>query len=90
VLYSFTWGDTGANGIWSWDTASGAQHVIYAAEAGAPSAGPDGLVMFSSNSYPDAYIFYGNVDGGYPTIVTQGSAPVWWVPAQSVSTSVSQ
>ncbi len=81
VLYTFMWGDTGANGVWSWDLASGAQSVLYAAEAGAPTAGPDGLMMFSSNSYPDAYIFYGSADGGFPSVVTQGSLPVWYVPA---------
>jgi hypothetical protein len=80
VLYSFMFGDTGANGIWSWDVASGQQRVIYAANASSPTAGPGNIVMFSSSSYPSAHIFYGSSEGGLPRVITDGSSPVWWVP----------
>jgi Tol biopolymer transport system component len=89
VLYSFTWGDTGANGIWSWDPATGAQSVVYAANAGAPSSGrapgegyaARAYVMFSSG-YQGSFIFLGThlKPENPPRIVTDGSSPVWYVP----------
>ncbi len=80
VLYSFTWGDTGANGIWSWDLRDGSQNILYAANAGAPTAGPGSLILFSTNDYPASHIFYGSSNGGFPRIITDGSSPVWYVP----------
>jgi hypothetical protein len=73
VLYSFQWGDTGANGIWAWDIASGAQRLVVAANAGEPTAGPDGAVMFGAGGH----IFVGTTAGGLPRIMTDGSSPVW-------------
>jgi Tol biopolymer transport system component len=76
VLYSFSMGDTGTNGIWSWDLQDGVQRVLYAANASAPSAGPDGRVMFSAGSM----IMHGSSEGGFPSVITDGYSPVWWVP----------
>lgn len=73
VLYSFQWGDTGANGIWAWDVASGEQRVVVAAGASEPSAGPGGAVMFSAGEH----IFTGTTDGGLPRVLTDGTSPVW-------------
>jgi Tol biopolymer transport system component len=73
VLYSFTDGDTGANGVWAWDVASGEQRVILASYVSAPSSGPDGAVMFSAG----AHIFVGTTAGGLPRILTDGSSPAW-------------
>jgi Tol biopolymer transport system component len=80
VMYSYMFGDTGANGIWSWDVAGGGQRVIIAANASSPAAGPDGLVMFASDEWGSPHIFYGTVDGGFPRIITDGASPAWWVP----------
>jgi hypothetical protein len=77
VLYSFSDGDAGANGIWAFDIASGNQRVVYASGAGAPSAGPDGSVMFSTFGGETGFIFVGHVSGGYGRVLTDGSSPVW-------------
>jgi hypothetical protein len=76
VFYSFGDGDTGANGVWSWDVASGVQSVIYAAYPGGAAAGPQDLVMFSTGGM----IEFGTTAGGFPRIITDGSSPVWWMP----------
>lgn len=78
ILYSFTFGDTGANGIWSWDVASGEQRVVPAADAGATSAGPGSLLMFSTYGGGEPHIFIGSSDGGLPRIVTDGAQPAWF------------
>lgn len=75
VLYSFTFGDTGANGIWSWDIATGARRVIVAANAGSASVGDGTTVMFAASEH----IFIGSSDGGLPRIVTDGAQPAWFV-----------
>ncbi len=74
VLYSFTSGDTGANGVWSWDIATGERRVIVAANAGSASSGAGTSVMFSAG-----HIFIGSSDGGLPRIVTDGAQPAWFV-----------
>jgi hypothetical protein len=79
VLYTFADGDTGANGVWAWDVASGEQRVIVAAGASSAEGGSDGRVIFASG-YGSGHIFYGTTDGGFPRIITEGVSPVWWVP----------
>lgn len=81
VLYGFTDGDTGANGIWSWDIATGERRVVPAAYANAASAGPGSLLMFSAYGAgePYGFIFIGSSDGGLPRIVTDGAQPAWFV-----------
>jgi hypothetical protein len=76
VLYSFTFGDTGANGIWSWDVATGERRVIVAAGAGSASAGAGTNVMFGASGQ---HIFIGSSDGGLPRIITDGAQPAWSV-----------
>ncbi len=77
VLYSFTFGDTGANGVWSWDVATGERRVIVAAYAGSASAGAGTTVMFAAGGNT-AHIFVGSSDGGLPRIVTDGAQPAWF------------
>ena len=74
VLYTFNDGDTGANGVWAWDVASGEQHVIHS-YASSPAGGPGELVMFGAG----AFVMYGSSDGGYPRVITDGTSPAWWV-----------
>ena len=76
VLYTFSLGDTGANGVWAWDPASGEQRVLIASNADSPSGGPADIVMFSAWGY----IFYGSNGGGFPSLITDGHSPAWWVP----------
>jgi hypothetical protein len=78
VLYTFNDGDTGANGVWSWDIATGGQRVLHA-YAGSPTAGPGNLVMFSAGGF----LQYGTSDGGFASIITDGHSPTWWVPTQA-------
>ena len=74
VLYSFAMGDTGANGIWAWDTQDGSQSTVFVANASAAvSSGPNGLMAFTSGPY----IFIGSVDGGFATVVAAGESPAW-------------
>ncbi len=80
ILYSFMFGDTGANGIWSWDVATGERGVIAAASAGSATSGGGEGVMFAAgggNGY--GHIFVGSSGGGFPRIVTDGYAPAWFV-----------
>jgi len=77
VLYSFDSGETGANGIWSWDVATGAQSLAPAVYASNASPGPDGYAVFSSSGSAIGYIFIASPNGGFPTLLTDGMNPVW-------------
>jgi Tol biopolymer transport system component len=73
VLYSFSMGDTGANGIWTWDVATGEQTLVPAISADDASPGPDGYMVFASASH----IFVASPAGGFPALLTDGTQPVW-------------
>ncbi|MEX2225865.1 MAG: hypothetical protein WEB52_05375 [Dehalococcoidia bacterium] len=78
VLYSFDSGETGANGIWVWDLASGAQSLVPAIATSNASAGPDGYATFSSHGGGSSgYIFIAAPGGGWPLLLTDGTSPVW-------------
>jgi len=77
LLYSFDLGDTGANGVWAWDLASGTQRIVPAINAGVPAPGPDGWFAFASWGNSTPYMFAGPVAGGFPTIITDGQSPAW-------------
>jgi Tol biopolymer transport system component len=77
VLYSFDMGDTGANGIWIWDVASGEQTLVPSISASPASAGPDGYAAFASSGGTNGTIFIASPGGGFPTLLTDGSGPVW-------------
>jgi Tol biopolymer transport system component len=77
VLYSFDMGDTGANGIWTWDLATGQQALVPAISTSPASAGPNGYGAFSSAGYDDNFIFIASPNGGFPLLVTDGTGPVW-------------
>ncbi len=83
LLYDFSMGETGANGVWVWDVAIGDQRVIPAAQAGPASPAAGGWFAFAasgsySSSGPSSYIFAGNDGGGAPLLLTDGSQPAWW------------
>jgi hypothetical protein len=77
LLYAFTMGDTGANGIWVWDTASGTQKLVPAANAGPAAPGSDGHFAFSASAFDRSYIFIGDEGGGFPRLLTDGQSPAW-------------
>jgi Tol biopolymer transport system component len=77
VLYSFDMGDTGANGIWSWDVATGEQTLVPAINTSPASPGPDGYAAFSSFGADDGMIFIASPAGGFATLLTDGRDPVW-------------
>jgi Tol biopolymer transport system component len=79
VLYSFQSGETGANGVWAWDVASGGQHVVLAASAGPATAGGGPYLLLSAYGADTSHIFWGVSDGGLPRIVTDGAQPVWFI-----------
>ncbi|MBI5284920.1 MAG: PD40 domain-containing protein [Chloroflexi bacterium] len=76
VLYGYTDGVPGTNGVWAWDVARGEQHLVKAPQAGPATAGPGGWIAFSAWSYADSMIFAANV-GGIPVLITDGRSPVW-------------
>ena len=83
LLYDFSLGDTGANGIWVWEIAANAQRLVPAAQAGSPSPGGSGWFAFATSSYSQvsgssSHIFAGNDGGGAPLLLTDGSQPAWW------------
>jgi hypothetical protein len=80
VLYSFMWGDTGANGVWVWDVRSGEQRLVVAAGVSGAAPGPEDEVTFSVFSGRWGYIFVGTAAGGLPRILTDGASPAWWYP----------
>ncbi len=73
VLYSYTDGLSGTNGVWVWDVATGEQRLVPAFSAGAPASGPDGRAVFSSG----LFVMAGDPRGGLPTLITDGRSPVW-------------
>ncbi len=77
ILYSFDMGDTGANGIWTWDLATNSQALIPAISTSHASAGPDGYATFSSAGWDESFIFVASPGGGFPVLVTDGTGPVW-------------
>jgi Tol biopolymer transport system component len=77
VLYGFTMGDTGANGVWAWDVATGEQRVVPASGAGPASPGPRQMFAFHSWGAQKPYIFIGDVRGGFPRLLAEGSSPAW-------------
>jgi hypothetical protein len=77
VLYDFSMGEAGANGIWRWDLATGEQQLVPAINVGDTSVGPDGSVAFASWGARRGYIFIGRPQGGFPLLLTEGFAPAW-------------
>lgn len=73
LLYSYTDGLKGTNGVWVWDIAAGQQHLVPAFGAGAPSGGPGGRVVFSTGFF----IMAGDTSGALPALITDGRSPVW-------------
>lgn len=77
LRYSFSMGDTGANGIWVWDIEAGTQAVVPAANAGPASAGPQGLLAFHAYTPSSGTHIFVSDGMGFPRIVTDGDSPVW-------------
>jgi Tol biopolymer transport system component len=76
ILYSFSFGDTGANGVWAWDLASGEQRLVPAASSGPASPGTP--TQFAFTVYGEtSYIFIGDTRGGFPRILAEGASPAW-------------
>ena len=73
MLYSYTDGVAGTNGVWVWDVATGEQRLVPAFGAGAPSDGPGGRVVFSSG----LFVMAGDTRGALPVLITDGRSPVW-------------
>jgi hypothetical protein len=73
MLYSYTDGLAGTNGVWVWDVATGEQRLAPAFGAGAPSDGPGGRVVFSSG----LFVMAGDTGGALPMLITDGRSPVW-------------
>ncbi len=73
VLYSYTDGLAGTNGVWVWDMVTGEQALVPAFGAGAPSNGPEGRVTFSSG----LFVMAGDTSGALPVLITDGRSPVW-------------
>ncbi len=73
VLYSYTDGLAGTNGVWMWDVAAGGQRLVPAFYASTPSDGPGGRVVFSSG----LFIMAADPSGALPVLITDGRSPVW-------------
>lgn len=77
ILYSFSDGDTGANGVWTWDLATNTTRVTFAASAGAASPGGDGRFVFSASDAGASHMFWAREGDPFPAIIAEGWAPVW-------------
>ncbi len=73
MLYSYTDGLAGTNGVWVWNVATGEQRLVPAFGAGAPSDGPGGRVVFSAG----LFVMAGDRPGVLPVLITDGRSPVW-------------
>jgi hypothetical protein len=73
VLYSYTEGLAGTNGVWVWNVAAGKQRLVPAFGAGAPSDGPGGRVVFSSG----LFVMAGDTGGALTVLITDGRSPIW-------------
>jgi hypothetical protein len=76
VMYTFDMGDTGANGVWVWEIATGQQRLVSVANAWRVAAGPSGLLAVDVGTY----MFIGRSEGGFPTLLTDGGMPAWRPP----------
>jgi hypothetical protein len=76
VLYRFDMGESGDNGIWSWDPATGETSLLRAGYPGYPAAGPDAWFAFAA----DNLIFVARSVDVFPQIVGEGADPAWWAP----------
>jgi hypothetical protein len=74
LAYSYGFGETGANGVWTWDLASGEQRVVPASFAGPATWGPGSTFIFEASGY----LFLAGPAGGAPQLLTEGGSPVWW------------
>lgn len=77
ILFSFSDGDTGANGVWTWELATNTTRVTFAASAGPASPGAERRFVFSASGAADAYIFWAREGDAFPSIIAEGARPVW-------------
>jgi len=73
LLYSYSEGLSGTNGVWVWDVATGKQRLVPAFSAGTPANGPGGRVVFGSG----LFVMAGDPRDARSVLVTDGRSPVW-------------